>query len=87
MNDCRVARRIASMAWPQKPCAHAVNAQSLATKVFHCSFPFFSLRGGGSAGRWQAGHGPWTDIQRRRYRLSRAGVRLLRERGPGRRVA
>lgn len=89
MNDCRVARRIASMAWPQKPCTDTVNAQSLATKVFHCSFPFFLLRVSGSAGRYQAGRGRWTDIQRRRSCLSRAGVRLLRGEGtwPSRRVA
>jgi hypothetical protein len=54
MRARRIARRVASMAWPQNPWLDAVSAPTLARKVFHfpCS-PFSSPRGG----RWLSGQG------------------------------
>jgi|ERR1700704_418942 hypothetical protein len=47
MSKRRIARRVASMAWLQNFCTHAVGAQTLVTKVFHCSCRLFMSVGEG----------------------------------------
>lgn len=64
MSTCRVARRVALRLSCQNTCTDAVTAQTVETKVLHCSVPVFLGRGRAagvpgsrllavSDGRWQ----------------------------------
>lgn len=74
MRARRIARRVASMTGPQNPWLGAVNAPTLARKVFHYPFhPFSPPRGGRLAveldGAWSS-----TGVKQR---LGRGGARRV----------
>lgn len=85
---CRIARRVALTWAVENRCVQAVNAQTLATKVFHLSLQSFPFGGRAARRRWVAERGPVTVAGKRTGSAPRrAGVRLSPQDAATRRLA